>query len=289
MRIINFSKNGTPTLGVRRKDQIVDLSIAAPSLPRDLRGLLEAGDKAMAEAQHAAEAAGDDALVAADGLTYLPPIENADKYLCIGLNYVDHAEETNSPIPEYPIVFVRMRNSLAAHNQPMECAKATSQYDYEAELAVIVGKRTPRHVPKADALSYVAGYSCFNDGSLRDYQFKSPQWTMGKSADATGGFGPEFVSADELPPGGAPLAIKCRLNGETMQDSNTDKMIFDTATLISTLSELMTLEPGDVIITGTPPGVGAARDPQVFMKGGDVCEIEIEGIGTLVNPIVDEA
>ena len=272
MRIINFSKNGTPTLGVRRKDQIVDLSIAAPSLPRDLRGLLEAGDTAMAEAQHAAEAAGDDALVAEDGL-----------------NYVDHAEETGSPIPEYPIVFVRMRNSLAAHNQPMECARATSQYDYEAELAVIVGKRTPRHVPKADALSYVAGYSCFNDGSLRDYQFKSPQWTMGKSADATGGFGPEFVSADELPSGGAPLAIKCRLNGETMQDSNTDKMIFDTATLISTLSELMTLEPGDVIITGTPPGVGAARDPQVFMKGGDVCEIEIEGIGTLVNPIVDEA
>ncbi|MEE8536089.1 MAG: fumarylacetoacetate hydrolase family protein, partial [Kiloniellales bacterium] len=146
-----------------------------------------------------------------------------------------------------------------------------------------------RHIPKERALDHVIGYSIFNEGSVRDYQFKSSQWAMGKNFDASGSFGPDIVTADELPPGGAGLRIHCRLNGDTVQDSSTDDLIFDVPTLVSSLSEVMTLEPGDVIVTGTPPGVGFVRKPPLFMKPGDTCEVEIEGIGTLRNPVVAEA
>jgi len=285
MRLATIDKNGTATLVVRRGDQYVDLSIAAPALPQDMKSLLTMGR--LADAEAAAEAAGDDALIGADSVSYLPPITNPNKILCCGLNYRDHAIETGQPIPDYPIIFTRMSTTLVGHGKPMVRPKASVQYDYEAELAVVIGS-AGRHVSKANALSLVAGYSCFNDGSLRDYQFKAPQWTMGKNFDATGGFGPEMVTADELPDGANGLAIRCHLNGETLQDSSTSQHIFDVPTVIEVVTEVMTLEPGDVIIMGTPPGVGAARDPQVWMKGGDTCEIEIEGIGRLSNPIVDE-
>ena len=285
MRLATIDKNGTATLVARRGDQYVDLSIAAPALPQDMKSLLTMGK--LTDAAAAAEAAGDDALIAVDGVSYLPPIANPNKILCCGLNYRDHAIETGQPIPDYPIIFTRMSTTLVGHGKPMVRPKASVQYDYEAELAVVIGS-AGRHVSKANALSLVAGYACFNDGSLRDYQFKAPQWTMGKNFDATGGFGPEMVTADELPDGAAGLAIRCHLNGETLQDSSTDQHIFDVPTVIEVVTEVMTLEPGDVIIMGTPPGVGAARDPQVWMKGGDTCEIEIEGIGRLSNPIVDE-
>lgn len=285
MRLATIDKNGTATLVVRRGDQYVDLSIAAPALPQDMKSLLTMGK--MADVEAAAEAAGDDALIGADSVSYLPPITNPNKILCCGLNYRDHAIETGQPIPDYPIIFTRMSTTLVGHGKPMVRPKASVQYDYEAELAVVIGS-AGRHVSKANALSLVAGYSCFNDGSLRDYQFKAPQWTMGKNFDATGGFGPEMVTADELPDGANGLAIRCHLNGETLQDSSTSQHIFDVPTVIEVVTEVMTLEPGDVIIMGTPPGVGAARDPQVWMKGGDTCEIEIEGIGRLSNPIVDE-
>lgn len=285
MRLATIDKNGTTTLVVRRGDQYVDLSIAAPALPQDMKSLLTMGR--LADAEAAAEAAGDDALIGADSVSYLPPITNPNKILCCGLNYRDHAIETGQPIPDYPIIFTRMSTTLVGHGKPMVRPKASVQYDYEAELAVVIGS-AGRHVSKANALSLVAGYSCFNDGSLRDYQFKAPQWTMGKNFDATGGFGPEMVTADELPDGANGLAIRCHLNGETLQDSSTSQHIFDVPTVIEVVTEVMTLEPGDVIIMGTPPGVGAARDPQVWMKGGDTCEIEIEGIGRLSNPIVDE-
>jgi acylpyruvate hydrolase len=165
---------------------------------------------------------------------------------------------------------------------------ASDQLDYEAELVAIVGRRA-RHVPRERALEYVAGYSMFNDGSVREYQYKSPQWTVGKNFDSTGGFGPVFVTADELPPGGKGLRIEMRVNGTVRQSASTAEMIFDVATLLATLSQAMTLEPGDVLVTGTPSGVGKARTPPLFLKPGDVCEVSIERIGTLRNPVVQES
>ena len=285
MRIATINHNGKPTLAVRRGDNYVDLSKAAPELPGDMISLLKAG--ALAQADSAAQAAGDDALIPAAGVSYLPPVPNPPKIPCCGLNYRDHAIETNNPIPEYPIIFMRSAASLAAHDTPMILPKAASDYDYEAELAVVIGK-AGRHISKADAYDHVAGYSCFNDGSIRSYQFKAPQWTLGKNFDASGGFGPELVTPDELPNGVDDLRIQCRLNGETLQDSSTKQHIFDVPSVIEVLSEVMTLEVGDIIIMGTPPGVGAARTPPVWMKDGDVCEIEIEGIGVLSNAIVAE-
>ncbi|HZD25054.1 MAG TPA: fumarylacetoacetate hydrolase family protein [Alphaproteobacteria bacterium] len=285
MRIATIDRNGKPVLAVRKGEGYVDLSIAAPKLPQDMTALLAAGG--LKQAAEAADGAGQEAMVPAGEARYLPVVPRPPKILCCGLNYIDHAKETGQPIPDYPIIFVRFATTLVGHGQPMVRPRASEQYDYEAELAVVIGK-PGRHIAKADALGHVAGYSCFNDGSLRDYQFKSPQWTMGKNFDATGGFGPELVTADELPDGANGLTIRCRLNGETVQDSNTNQHIFDVPTVISVVSEAITLEAGDVIIMGTPPGVGAARKPQLWMKGGDTCEIEIEGIGTLSNPIVDE-
>jgi 2-keto-4-pentenoate hydratase/2-oxohepta-3-ene-1,7-dioic acid hydratase in catechol pathway len=208
-----------------------------------------------------------------------------DKIVCIGLNYVDHAKEGGNPIPDYPAVFMRTKSSLVAHGQPLVRPTCSDKFDYEAELAIVIGKRA-RNVTEANALSHVFGYSCFNDGSIRDYQRKATQWTMGKNFDGTGPFGPDIVTADELPAGAAGLRVVSRLNGETMQNGNTSDMIFSVARTIALISEVMTLEPGDVIITGTPAGVGYARKPPVFMRPGDVCEIEVEGIGILRNPVV---
>ncbi len=285
MRIATLNYNGNQILGVRQGDNYVDLSKAAANLPQDMTALLAAD--ALGQANGAAQSATDDALIPADSVTYLPLVTNPPKILCCGLNYRDHAEETGNAIPDYPIIFMRAPTTMAAHNGPMILPKAASDYDYEAELAVVIGKGG-RHISNADALDHVAGYSCFNDGSIRSYQFKSPQWTMGKNFDASGGFGPELVTPDELPKSVDNLRIQCRLNGETLQNSNTEQHIFDVQTVIATVSEAMTLCPGDVIIMGTPSGVGSARTPNIWMKDGDVCEIEIEGIGILSNPIVAE-
>lgn len=285
MRLVTFVRDGGARCGVRRGESIVDLSVAAPDLPGDWPAIFAAG--AMDRVAAATKAAKDDALVPAASVTLLPPIPNPPKLPCIGLNYRSHAEEAGMAIPDYPIVFPRWPGSMVGHDTPIVCPRASGNFDYEAELAIVIGT-AGRHISKAKALDHVAGYACFNDGSLRDYQFKSSQWAMGKNFDASGSFGPDIVTADELPPGAAGLRIMCRLNGETLQDGNTDDMIFDTATLVSTLSEVMTLEPGDVIPTGTPPGVGFARKPPVWMKPGDVCEIEIEKIGVLRNKVVAE-
>ncbi len=287
MRIVNFAKNGVPTLGVRKGRKLVDLSVAAPELQRDLKGLLAGGARALENAAAAAAKAGKDAVVDEKKLSYLPPIQDPAKIICLGLNYLDHALETNNPIPKYPVVFSRAPTTLVGHGQPMRRPKVSKQFDYEAELAVIIGK-SGRYITKARALDHVAGYSCFNDGSLRDYQFKSSQFLMGKNFDASGGFGPEMVTPDELPKGGSGLAISCKLNGKTVQKSTTDQHIFDVPSAIHLLSDVMTLEPGDVIVMGTPSGVGAARKPPLWMKPGDVCEITIKGIGTLSNPIQAE-
>jgi acylpyruvate hydrolase len=226
--------------------------------------------------------------VALSAVELLSPVPNPGKIICIGLNYRAHAIEGGNAIPDYPAVFLRVITSLTPPGGVMLYPECSEQLDYEAELAVVIGK-TATNVSAADALDYVAGYSCFNDGSVRNYQRKSTQWTMGKNFDSTGGFGPTLVTPDELPAGASGLRIVARLNGNIMQDSNTADMIFDVATLIATLSEAMTLEPGDVIATGTPSGVGYARKPPVFMKPGDVIEIEIDKIGVLTNTVARRA
>lgn len=288
MRIISFSINGVNKIGCPAGEgQIIDLSIAAPTLPTDMLGLLEMGPDGLQQAQKAANAAGTEAHVSVDSITYLPLIARPPKIICIGRNYAAHAKEGGAEPPTYPEIFYRGATSLIGHKAPIIRPKCSDKLDYEAELVAIVGRKA-RHVAKADGLDYIAGYSLFNDATLRDYQRKSSQWTIGKNFDDTGAFGPEFVSADELPEGAHGLRIQSRLNGNVMQDANTADFIFPMDDLIAKLSECMTLEPGDVIVTGTPAGVGYVRKPPVFMQPGDVCEVEIEGVGVLSNPIVDE-
>ncbi|CAM2173701.1 acylpyruvate hydrolase [Paraburkholderia sacchari] len=222
-----------------------------------------------------------------DSVTYLPPLARPGKLLCIGLNYADHTKESPYEQPDYPTIFPRLNSSLIGHDAPMIRPRISDSLDFEGELAVILGSGG-RHISKEHALSCVAGYSIFNDGSVREYQFKSPQWTVGKNFDGTGAFGPMFVTADELPAGGAGLKLETRLNGKVVQSANTNDMLHDVASLISVISEAITLEAGDVIVSGTPAGIGWARAPKLIMRAGDVCEVEIEGLGVLRNTVVDE-
>jgi len=288
MRIASILRGGAAILGVRRADRYVDLSVAAPALPKTLRTLIEAGPQALAEAADAAKRAPATACVDAASAHLLPPITDAQKYICLGLNYVDHASESPYDKPTYPVLFTRFPTSFVGSGVPLVRSAHSSQFDYEGELVAVIGK-TARNVSKADALSYVAGYSIFNDGSYRDYQFKTHQWTVGKNFDDSGSFGPEFVTADELPAGAKGLRLQTLLNGAVMQDASTDDMIFDVETTIETISEVITLLPGDVLIMGTPAGVGFARKPPVWIQAGDHVDIVIEKIGTLTNPVVAES
>jgi 2-keto-4-pentenoate hydratase/2-oxohepta-3-ene-1,7-dioic acid hydratase in catechol pathway len=284
MRIIAFiDRNGQPALGLRTGGQVANFTAAG--LPATLEELLKWPDGLGA----AREAAGrcEQPLALAD-LTLLPPLQNPAKAFAIGLNYVDHAAESNFEPPRHPVLFQRFPTSWVAHGAPLVRPRVSTQFDYEAELVAIIGK-AGRYIAKEDALEHVAGYSIFNEGSIRDYQFRSGQWLWGKNFDRSGGFGPEVVSADELPAGARGLQLTCRVNGEVLQSANTDSMIFDVATLVAACSEGMALQPGDMIITGTPCGVGLARKPQVWLKPGDICEVEIEGLGVLRNPVIDEA
>ena len=285
MRFIAFSRNSSPVLGARLGEEVIDLT--ALGLPATLDELLVQGAAGMSAARDAVARAKSRLPLAS--LRYLPPVLNPAKAIAVGLNYVDHAAESPyKDAPNYPVLFHRFRSSWVAHNEPLLRPKVSHHLDYEAELVVLIGTGG-RYIPKAKALEHVAGYSLFNEGSIRDYQMKSTQWMMGKNFDRSGSFGPEMVSADELPPGAAGLAIKCRLNGEVMQNANTRDMIFDVATLVHICSEAMALAPGDIIISGTPAGVGFARKPPIFMRPGDVCEVEVEGVGVLRNHIEDEA
>jgi 2-keto-4-pentenoate hydratase/2-oxohepta-3-ene-1,7-dioic acid hydratase in catechol pathway len=220
-------------------------------------------------------------------ITFKVPIERPGKIVCMGLNYADHAKEGGNARPEYPSFFMRGPSSMTAHLSPIVRPQVSNKLDYEAELAFVVGKKA-RHLTLDNALDCVAGYSIFNDGSIRDYQRKTTQWTIGKNFDQTGAFGPWLVTPDELPPGCDGLNIQSRLNGQVMQNANTKDFLWGVAETIVLISECMTLEPGDIVITGTPAGVGYARTPPVFMKPGDICEIEIESIGVLRNTIADE-
>jgi len=289
MRFLSFEANGQAGIGwvkdIHATD-FVNLTLAAPELPRNLKDLI-CTPGGLAAADAAARTAPASSLQAMASVTMLPLIPNPGKIVCMGLNYADHAKEGGNARPEYPSFFLRGNSSMVGHNQAIVRPKASTQLDYEAELAVIIGKQA-RHLSAENALDCIAGYSCFNDGSIRNYQRKSSQWTIGKNFDATGPFGPCLVTPDELPPGAAGLRIQSRLNGKVMQDANTDVFLWNVVEALRIITECMTLEPGDVIITGTPAGVGYARTPPVWMAPGDVCEIEVEGVGILSNPIVDE-
>lgn len=285
MRFIAFiNSQGQPALGVATSaTELID--VTALGLPATLDELLRQGEAGLRAAREAVERA--TTRLPRAGLRYLPPIDNPAKVFAIGLNYTDHAAESNFAAPKFPVVFQRYRSSWVAHEQPLVRPHVSTQFDYEAELVAVIGK-PGRYISKEDALTHVAGYSLFNDGSIRDYQLRTNQWMLGKNFDASGSFGPEFVTADELPPGAKGLRLQCRLNGQVLQDANTTDMIFDVETLVAVCSEAMALEVGDIIITGTPAGVGMARKPPVWMKPGDVCEVEVERIGVLRNGIVDE-
>ncbi len=285
MRLVAFEDNGRAKLGVLQGEMVVDLALAAPDLPVDLLGLTRRG--AFADAAEAARRALPQAMRPLQGLRFRPPLENAGKIVCLGLNYVDHAAEGGHAKPEYPSLFLRCSTSLVAHGEALWRPRVSARLDYEADLVALVGRRA-RHVAVGDALACIAGYSCFNDGSIRDYQRKTSQWTIGKNFDRSGGFGPWLVTADELPAGAAGLSIQSRLNGQVMQNANTGDMIFPVAETVALLSQCLTLEPGDLLVMGTPAGVGYARKPPVWMQPGDTIEIAIEGIGVLSNPIADE-
>ncbi len=282
MRFATTVQQGRAQLGVVDGSDWISLGATCA----DLRAALESGTD-LAAAARAAIAGGQRLPLAAQ--TFAPLVPEPGKIICLGLNYFDHAKEGGRDKPDYPWFFYRGKSSLMGHGQPGVVPKVSSKFDYEAELAVVIGRKVPRHTPKDQALPYVFGYTCFNDMSVRDYQKRTGQWTIGKNFDATGGFGPVLVTADELTPGATGLRIQSRLNGTVMQDANTSDMIFPVDETIALLAECMTLEPGDAIIMGTPAGVGQARTPPVWMKPGDVCEIEVENIGVLRNPIVAEA
>lgn len=277
MRYVHFLHQGRPTLGVRCSQgvQILGEEPLETLLARgvDLKTYGRAAQGPLVE-------------VAEDA--WLPLLRRPPKIVCVGLNYADHTREAAFAQPDYPTFFPRFTSSLTAHNQPLVRPRLSATLDYEGEMAVVL-HGGGRNIRREEALRHVAGYALFNEASVREYQFKSPQWTVGKNFDSTGAFGPELVTADELPPGGKGLRIETRLNGQVVQFANTSEMIFDVATLIATLSEAMTLEAGDVIVSGTPAGVGFAREPRLYLKAGDRVEVHIEGIGTLSNPVVDEA
>ena len=285
MRFLTISTEQGDRLAVRDGDSVVDLNQAIPAVPSDLVAALTAGVDLLAAGSDAI--ASNPARIPYAGLSLAPLVPRPGKIICVGLNYQAHAAEGGRPPPKYPQFFLRSATSLVAANQPGLRPFVSEQFDYEAELAVVIGKKG-RHIKAEHALDHVFGYAPFNDMSVRDYQKRTPQWTIGKNFDHTGGFGPELVTADELPPGAKGLRLQAVLNGKVMQDANTDEMIWNVTDLIVLLSECLTLEPGDVIVTGTPSGVGAFREPPVWMKNGDRIEIVIEKVGTLVNEIRDE-
>jgi acylpyruvate hydrolase len=291
MKIVGFEADGGSRLGIVEGDQVIDLQAADAKVPGNLAAVLTANNGDLTSLGDVTKRAPASARRPLKGLKFGLPVARPGKIICMGLNYLDHVKEgpNRDNVPKFPSIFMRGLTSMVPHEQPIIRPKASEQLDYEAEMLLIVGKRA-KHLTLANATSCVAGYSCGNEGSVREFQRKSTQWDMGKNFDRTGGFGPWMVTADELPDAGKGLKIQSRLNGTVMQSDNTDNMMFPVAEMLVYITQGMTLEPGDIIFTGTPSGVGHARKPNpIWMKQGDVCEIEIEGIGTLRNPIQDEA
>jgi len=280
MRIVNFETRGVAGIAADEGSGWHGLTRPDRGFPGTLPDLIAQGADLLRIGITLAQAP----VIDLTTVKLLPPVPVPPKILCVGLNYDDHLEESGLKRPEYPEIFARFASSLIAHQEPIRRPRESTALDYEAELAVVIGK-PGRRIPHEQALVHVAGYSLFNDATVRDFQLRTPQWTMGKNFDSTGSFGPWLVTPDAVPPGARGLRIQGRLNGRVMQDSRTDLLIFSVPVLIATISVAMSLERGDVIITGTPGGVGAARKPPVFMKAGDVFEVEIEGLGVLANPV----
>ena len=315
MRLVTYQHEGQSRTGAQLDEQVVDLNrayhaalrhmgnedelaVADVRVPTDMIGLLRGGDTSLRAAQQAvafvrSQLEGNDKTLSLQGITYaidrvslLPPVMRPGKVVCLGLNYRDHAAEAGMAVPEYPVLFHKVAGSLIGHSQPIVIPRISGKIDYEGELAIIIGRRG-KYIAEEDALSYVAGYTVGNDVSARDLQFRTSQWTTGKMLDTFCPLGPALVTRDEVADPNQ-LAIKTTLNGQVMQEGNTADMIFRVPFIVSYISEVATLEPGDVILPGTPPGIGNTRTPQVFMKPGDTITVEIEHVGKLTNPVVAE-
>ncbi len=315
MRLVTYQHQGQTRIGAQVREQIIDLNrayraaiqraetednlaVADARVPTDMISLLRGGKTSLAAAQQAIQFVQpqlekDAAALHRQGIIYpladlalLPPVVRPSKVICLGLNYRAHAAESGMDIPKYPVLFHKVAGSLVGHNQPIVIPRSSNQVDYEAELAIIIGRRG-KYIDEREALDYIAGYANANDVSARDLQFRTSQWTSGKMLDTFGPLGPALVTADEVPEP-QKLAIKTILNGQVMQDGNTADMIFPIPFIVSYISQIVTLEPGDVIMTGTPPGIGNARTPPLFLKPGDTVTIEIEGLGQLTNPVIAE-
>ena len=290
MKIVGFEVNNSVRLGVVEGDTVIDLQAVDANAPSDLGEALRKYNGDLTPLAELAKKAPASARIPLAGLKFTLPVARPGKIICLGLNYLDHVKEgpQKDNIPKFQSIFFRMLTSLTPHLQPLLRPKTSIQLDYEGELIVIIGKRA-KHLTLENATECIAGYCCGNEGSVREYQRHTTQWGMGKNFDRTGSIGPWMVTADELPKGGKGLKIQTRLNGNVMQSSNTDLFMFPVAESLVYLTEGMTLEPGDILFTGTPSGVGHARKPEpVWMKAGDTCEIEVEGVGILRNPIEDE-
>ena len=283
MRIVHFEKGGVPGIAADDGSGWRGVTEQEDGFPGALPDLIAQGEDLLRIGRGLLSMPAIDL----SAVQIRPPVPKPPKILCVGVNYDDHIEESGLKKPSYPEIFARFATSLIAHGDPIRRPRESTALDYEAELAVVIG-RGGRRISRDKALGHVAGYSLFNDASIRDFQLRTPQWTMGKNFDGTGSFGPWLVTPDAVPPGASGLRIQGRLNGQVMQESRTDRLIFGVAALIELISVAISLEPGDVIITGTPGGVGAARKPPVFMKPGDVFEVEIEGLGVLSNPVQDK-
>jgi acylpyruvate hydrolase len=282
MRLLAFTKDHQPRIGALTGAGVIDLSLVDAAAPTDLGAVIKAGQLV----DIAAILAHTDSTVhyQLDELDLQVPIATPGKILCLGLNYMDHIAEGPFEKQPFPAIFMRSPTSLVAAHKPILAPRMSNTMDYEAELAVIIGQ-TCKHLTPDNALDVIAGYSCFNDGSVREYQRHTIQWTMGKNFDQTGPFGPVLVTPDELPPAADGLKIECRLNGQTVQSSTTDMMIFKVVETLVYITEAMTLDAGDIVVMGTPSGVGHGRKPPLWMQDGDVVEVEIEKIGLLSNPV----
>jgi 2-keto-4-pentenoate hydratase/2-oxohepta-3-ene-1,7-dioic acid hydratase in catechol pathway len=283
MKLCTFLHDGSHRVGVVDGEHVVDLAAAAPELPRDLVALLAAGPAALARAKSAAATARERLPLASVALA--APILRPPKFLAIGLNYADHVAEAGLEAPKLPTVFNKQSTCVVGPTADVHLPRASSALDYEGELGFAIGRRC-RHVPRARAHEVIAGYLVVNDVSVRDWQLRIPTWTMGKSFDTHGPLGPWLTTADEIDPSG--LRLRTWVNGEPRQDSNTKNLIFDCAAIVEHLSTAFTLEPGDVVATGTPGGVGIAMKPPRLLKVGDVMRVEIEGLGALENAVVAE-
>ncbi len=282
MKLTSFMHQGMPSYGAVQGDRVLDLGPLLGAQAPDLKTLIAKKMlplAAQALASHRAE-------LAFGQLQLLPVIPNPDKIVCVGLNYHEHVKESGRDLTEKPALFLRVSASQVGHGQDIMRPPESARLDYEGEIAVVIGT-AGRRIAEADAWGHIAGYACYNDGSVRDWQNFTTQWTAGKNFWRTGGFGPWMVSADEIAPG-QKLTLTTRLNGQELQRASTDMMIHSIPRQIAFISTFMPLEPGDVIVTGTPGGVGNKRTPQLFMKPGDVVEIEVDAVGVLRNTIRDD-